>query len=292
MKTPSPPDFAPDFAAALLMKPFAHRGLFENTGDGHHAPENSMAAFQAACRAGYGIELDVALTACGTVVAFHDDDLVRLCGQKGFLKEMTFDDVRHCRLLGSQQSIPRLADVLQAVAGTVPLMIELKAFDSRAGFHADGRLEEACLKLCAAYQGPHAFKSFNPGSVARLKAGGALGPVGFLACDYSKDGDFPFLSPQEAQAHKELTSPEARAADFISYSLADLNEALRATVKATVVASGPWRGQERPLLVWTVRTEADFTKARSLADNIVFEWRGVPPTPFEANLTLANSTAR
>jgi hypothetical protein len=32
-----------------------------------------------------------------------------------------------------------------------------------------------------------------------------------------------------------------------------------------------------PLMVWTVRTEEQFNKASKLADNVVFEWRGVKP---------------
>jgi glycerophosphoryl diester phosphodiesterase len=35
-------------------------------------PENSLGAFQAACAAGYGIELDVQLSADGEAMVFHD----------------------------------------------------------------------------------------------------------------------------------------------------------------------------------------------------------------------------
>ena len=45
----------------LFHPPVAHRGLWSPGG----APENSLAAFQAACAAGYGIELDVQLSADG-----------------------------------------------------------------------------------------------------------------------------------------------------------------------------------------------------------------------------------
>ena len=41
---------------------YAHRGLHDNISD---APENSLAAFQKAVDAGYGIELDVQMTADG-----------------------------------------------------------------------------------------------------------------------------------------------------------------------------------------------------------------------------------
>ena len=69
----------------LFDPPVAHRGLW--TPDG--APENSLAAFQAACAAGYGIELDVQLTADGEAVVFHDERLERMTGQEGRLRDHT-----------------------------------------------------------------------------------------------------------------------------------------------------------------------------------------------------------
>ena len=55
----------------------AHRGLFSKD---QTIPENSIAAFNRACENGYGIELDVQLSADGQVVVFHDDTLNRMCG--------------------------------------------------------------------------------------------------------------------------------------------------------------------------------------------------------------------
>ena len=56
---------------------YAHRGLHDNISD---APENSLAAFQKAVDAGYGIELDVQMTADGKVVVVHDFNLKRISG--------------------------------------------------------------------------------------------------------------------------------------------------------------------------------------------------------------------
>ena len=53
---------------------YAHRGLHDNISD---APENSLAAFQKAVDAGYGIELDVQMTADGKVVVAD-----QWCGQR------------------------------------------------------------------------------------------------------------------------------------------------------------------------------------------------------------------
>jgi glycerophosphoryl diester phosphodiesterase len=57
----------------------AHRGLWTQDGP----PENSLAAFEAACEAGYGIELDVQLSSDGEAMVFHDSKLQRLTGREG-----------------------------------------------------------------------------------------------------------------------------------------------------------------------------------------------------------------
>ena len=59
---------------------FAHRGL--HTSDGS-APENSLTAFRMAANVGYGVELDVHITADDQIVVFHDDDLERMTGVSG-----------------------------------------------------------------------------------------------------------------------------------------------------------------------------------------------------------------
>jgi glycerophosphoryl diester phosphodiesterase len=61
----------------LVFKPaVAHRGLWSPAA----APENSLAAFQAACAHDYGIELDVQLSADGEAMVFHDATLERMTG--------------------------------------------------------------------------------------------------------------------------------------------------------------------------------------------------------------------
>ncbi len=82
--------------------PIAHRGLW--TPDG--APENSLAAFQAACAAGYGIELDVQLTADGEAMVFHDDNLERMTGAEARLRDRTAADLRELRLAGHGRDDP------------------------------------------------------------------------------------------------------------------------------------------------------------------------------------------
>ncbi len=57
--------------AAFLAAPLAHRGLHDRTAG---RIENSLTAIRAARDAGYGIEIDLQLSADGVAMVFHDDD--------------------------------------------------------------------------------------------------------------------------------------------------------------------------------------------------------------------------
>jgi glycerophosphoryl diester phosphodiesterase len=62
------------------------------------APENSMAAFAAACEAGYGIELDIQLTADGQVVVVHDADLLRVAGDPRRVENLSYEELSRIAL--------------------------------------------------------------------------------------------------------------------------------------------------------------------------------------------------
>lgn len=99
----------------------AHRGLHSEG-----VPENSLPAFAAAVDGGYGIELDVHLTADGGLVVHHDDDIKRLTGEDGNISGMTSDELVTKRLCGTEHTIPRFSEALDLVDGKVPLIVELK----------------------------------------------------------------------------------------------------------------------------------------------------------------------
>ena len=68
------------------------------------APENSLAAFAAACEAGYGIELDVQLTLDGQVVVVHDADLLRVAGDPRRIEDLTYDELARIPLFPNGES--------------------------------------------------------------------------------------------------------------------------------------------------------------------------------------------
>ena len=146
--------------AGLTGRPIAHRGLWR----GGVRPENSLAAFEAACAGGYGVELDVRLTADGEAVVYHDDSLERLTAASGLVEERTLDELKAITLLGGvHQTIPSLAQALELIAGRSLVLVELKTPPGQEG------LLEACVAtLLEAYDGPHAVLSFNVAALGWL----------------------------------------------------------------------------------------------------------------------------
>lgn len=139
----------PDMSKVLVD--YAHRGLFDRT-----VPENSLGAFRRSVEHGFGIELDIQLTADKKVVVFHDYTLKRMCGVDIKLSDLTLAQLREYKLGDSQETIPTLREVLRLVDGRVPLLIELKGEngDDSLCFHAARLLDE--------YDGPYMVESFNP----------------------------------------------------------------------------------------------------------------------------------
>lgn len=132
---------------------YAHRGLFDNDGD---APENSLKAFERAAKAGYGMEMDVQVTKDGVPVVFHDFTLERMCGKEGKVCDYTWQELKDFTLAKSRETIPLFADVLKAVGGRVPLIVEIKVE------WMDLSVCPAADELLRNYQGLYCIESFNP----------------------------------------------------------------------------------------------------------------------------------
>ena len=75
---------------------YAHRGLHSN--DGQY-PENSLSAFRLAREAGYGVELDIQLTADRKVVVFHDELLSRVTGKDGYLRNLKAENLKYLKIV-------------------------------------------------------------------------------------------------------------------------------------------------------------------------------------------------
>jgi glycerophosphoryl diester phosphodiesterase len=245
------PRLQPDF----LTKPLAHRGLHD-VSDGR--PENSGAAIRAAIERGYGIEIDLQLSADQTPMVFHDYGLNRLTVEAGTVAQLNAVQLRAIQLTGGNEGIPDLDEILALVAGKVPLLIEFKDQDGAMGMNV-GSLEKAAADLLSKYSGPIAVMSFNPNSVACLAEFLPDVARGIVTSAYTPD-EWP-LSAAVCDHLRDIPDYDRVGASFISHELADL----RCQRVAELKANGT------NILCWTVKSAEQEIQARQVAENITFE---------------------
>lgn len=226
----------------LLTKPIAHRGLW-----GEDIVENSISAYKNAVINGYPIEIDLYSSIDGKLFCFHDQDLMRMTGQKGYIYEKTASELKSIKLKGTNESIPTFDEVLAIVDGKVPLLIELK--DQPTNSYVDKVIER--LK---SYKGDFAIQSFNPLFIKRVKK---LAPEflrGILGTKtYSKG--LPFI---KRQVIKNMLLNFVIKPDFISYSFEDLPLKKR-------------KIKNIPIISWTITSQKDYKRVKPYAKNIIFE---------------------
>lgn len=168
------PNFRRGRMARWRHEVFAHRGLHDHE---HGIVENTLPAFEAACKAGYGMELDIQFSRDTEVVVFHDDTLKRLTGDARRVDACTLEELKSFRLLGVEDArIPTLRETLKLVNGRTPLLIELKTGRYNA------RLCRALMQHLKDYRGEYIVESFNPVIVAWFRKNAPGVVRGQLVC--------------------------------------------------------------------------------------------------------------
>lgn len=234
--------------------PVAHRGLHDVSAARF---ENTLSAITAAADAGFGVEIDVQLSADGKVVVFHDTLLDRLTGETGRLDARSAMELAGIRVGGTSDTVPRLTEVLSAIAGRVPLYIELKHEQP-----TDWSLERAVIADLEGYGGPAAAMSFEISSVATLRRLAPKLPRGIVSEAYDDPESWPGLSPWARFYRRHLLHFPATAPHFIAYRVQDLPAPAPVLIN-TIMAV--------PLLAWTVRTPADVERAKLTGAQMIFE---------------------
>ncbi|WP_045387805.1 glycerophosphodiester phosphodiesterase family protein [Falsirhodobacter sp. alg1] len=238
--------------AMFLRIPIAHRALHARA---EGRPENSRAAVRAAVAAGYGIEIDLQLSADGVAMVFHDAELDRLTAETGPVFARSAADLGRIRLRDAEDGIPTLAEVLDLVAGKVPLLIEIKAQTP-----TNGALERATAQALTGYVGPVAVMSFDPESMARMAEFAPTVPRGLTTCGYDY-ADWPELTHAECDMLREIPDYDRVLASFISHEAHELGRNRISELKSGGAA----------VLCWTIRSAEAEDEARRIADNVTFE---------------------
>lgn len=246
----------PALPPAFLTLPLAHRAFHDRAAG---RPENSRAAVQAACQAGYGIEIDIQPSKDGVPMVFHDYDLKRLTGRPGPIRSLAAAELSATRLLDAGDGIPTLSEVLDLVGGRVPVLIEIKDQDGAMG-PGVGPLERAAAAVLGGYGGPVAVMSFNAHSVAAFGEAAPRIPRGLTTSAY-RPGDWPLIPAATRDRLRQIPDYDRVGASFISHEASDLARPRVAELKASGAA----------ILCWTIRSPEAEAEARRVADNVTFE---------------------
>ncbi len=176
---------------------------------------------------------------------------MRLAGRADRVADMEAVELAAVRVGHDHVGVPRLADALAALRD-VPVMVEVKNVAPRATL-----LEPAVAALLTAHAGPVCVASFNPRSLAwfrrhapdlpRAQTAGPLVGV-------------PIPAPLRWSL-RTLRWLRAAQPCAVSYDLAGLDHS---AVQAYRAAGGT-------VIAWTVTTEPELVRARTYADNVVFE---------------------
>lgn len=236
---------------------YAHRGLH-----GEGVPENSLAAFARARELGYGVELDVHLTADGGLVVIHDSQIQRMCGREGIVEDMTLEELASCRLAGTHERIPTFDEALALFdcdpTGEselpTPVIVELKTLD---GNHA-----ELCAKAMACLDDHlvrYCVESFDPRAVAWLRRRRPDVIRGQLGRDFMGEEQMPAY---ERVGGTMLLGNAAGHPDFVAYRFRD-RENPAVGLSCDVLGAH--------LVTWTIRTQEELSQAEAAGAVPIFE---------------------
>ena len=235
----------------LLHHNYAHRGLYRKD---QTVAENSLEAFLLAVAHGYAIELDVQFSSDEKVVVFHDDSLQRMCGVDAPVCSKTYAELTALKLGRSQSTIPLFTEVLDAVNGEIPIIIEIKSGRKNT------RLCEKTLEILSGYQGAFCVESFNPAIVRWFKKHAKKVVRGQLSESYR---DVPLMPFFLRFAFRNFLFNFLAKPHFLAMRHQDANR-ISFRICSRLFHLLP--------VAWTVRPEDDLDKIRKSFRLIIFEF--------------------
>ncbi len=235
---------------SFLSGPFAHRGYFDNE---NNIPENSLAAFQRAVDAGIGIELDVALSSDGVAMVFHDKTLERMCGVEGDVWDYTSEELAQMKLLGTDYTIPTLAQAMELIDGKVPVIVEHKMD------HVDTAICASSYEILKDYEGQWCMKSFDPRALMWYKSNAPEVVRGQLSAEFWHDEKYAGQPLYTALSF--MVGNVAARPDFISYNY---NHKDNISLKLC-------RLMGAKAACWTVQTQREYDMLKNKFDMVIFD---------------------
>ncbi len=230
----------------LTRTPFANRGLH-----GSRHVENSRAAIEAAVSHGYGVKVDVQFSLDGMAYVIADSTVDRLTDASGQVRHLSSKQLAQIKLRGTDETIPKLDEILALVAGRTPVLVELKA--------VEGHVSQLCVAVRHAiesYRAEAAVMSLH-GEVSRwFSSHGHRITRGLMLSDNS-------AYAKEEGSEKVQALWRARP-EFLAI---DINDLPNRFVQRQ-------RRRGIPMLAWTVKSAEQQAVAADCVDQIIFEAPG------------------
>lgn len=212
-----------------------------------------MASFRGAIERRLGIECDVRKSSDGRAIVFHDAELERLTGRAGAVGARSVGDLTGIALGGSEETIPTLRDVLELVAGKVPLLLEIKIDGERP---VDA-LCRAVRRDLDGYRGPVGVMSFDDRVAQWFAAHEPDCPRGLVVTEQDER--------TLAAAFRRRSAVKRADPDFLALDIRDLPSRFA----SKQAAAG------RALFTWTVRSAPQVETAREVGAVPILEGAGV-----------------
>lgn len=240
--------------AWLTARPIAHRGLHDAA---HGIIENTAQAVHAAIDAGFGVEVDLQVSADGEAMVHHDAMLGRLTDGAARLDELSAAALQRVAFRGSSERMMTLGELCDLVGGRVALLPELKS-----RFDGDARLPLRVAAVLGGYHGAVAPMSFDPMQLAVLRQKAPRLPHGIVAAKYKPHPYWDQMPPWLRYGMGSLLPALTARPHFVAYALENLPALAPAFARHILCL---------PLIAWVARTPADQRRAARFADQMIFE---------------------
>ena len=208
--------------------------------------------FGKAVDAGYGIELDVQMTADGKVVVVHDFNLKRISGVDKEIDQCTYEELQEYPIYGSDQRVPLFEDVLKAVDGKVPLIVELK-------YKEGSKICEKAQEILNGYTGIYCIESFHPQVLVWYRKNYPHICRGQLSMNFERDEN---TKGAQYFALRHLLTNFLAKPDFIAYDCRAMH-AVSKNICRNLFGC--------PSVAWTVKCQAQLDACSRSFDYFIFE---------------------
>ena len=166
----------------------AHRGSRGEYDD------NALGGFKMCLERGVrGFETDIRFTKDRRLIILHDNRVNRTTDGTGIVEEMTFEELRNCRLQACSEPVPTLEEVLEVLSAYPDVFVELEMKARPGDFYTPDVLEDYCRKLNEAAKrmmppGTYAFTCFDTTVLATMRRVDPAAHIGYITAEGLTDG--------------------------------------------------------------------------------------------------------